>query len=373
MGINPLPGTKKIVADVRVGPKRQGFKRPRRRKVFPNTEAGREAATLWVAAMMGKRIDAVDDEPMRTFDGAYQFYVKRSKFTSLNPVTQKKYRYRLGKFLEFAAARGKLFLYEFSENDAEDYANCVMQNFAGRGIENRLMLASDLFEVELNRQSPTIKRNPFKETKKTGYETEDEIPYLEEDIVYEIFRNAKRREFLILLILYSTAMRVQELEKLPKANVTPTLTIIEKQAKPSGTKWKPKGNKEASIPHEQVTWEAYQELYTLNPPGKWVLLGDRPAGKGYLDKMCSRMRERFATSAPHIPYFTPHSFRRSLATHLGEKGERAEIVQKILRHTDIKTTLRYYMKITPASVRQGIAQIQGPLAEISRQLKSKCP
>lgn len=368
MGINPLPGTKKIVADVRVGPKRQGFKRPRRRKVFPNTEAGRDRATLWVAAQLGKRIDDDDDTYGRTFQDAFDFYVERSKFKSLIELTQKKYRFRLSEFVRFAAGRGKVFLHEFTQQDAEAYAAFVNKKYEGKGIENRLLLASEFFNVELDRDGCSFSRNPFRSVKKSGFDSGNEIEYLEEDVVYEILRIAQRREALILLILYSTGMRVQELEKLPKKKVLPDRTIIEKQHLP-GTKWRPKANKEAAIPHDKATWRAYQELYSLNPPGDWVLRGDRPAGKGYLDAMCSRMRKRFAKTAPHIPYFTPHSFRRSLGTHLAERGVRAEIVQQILRHTRITTTLKYYVKITPKLVREGIEPIQAPLRKISRHLK----
>ncbi len=369
MGINPIPGTKKLVADVRIGPKRQGFKRPRRRKVFPNSEAGRDQATLWIAAQLGRRPEDPDDFFGRSFDDAYDFYIVRSKFTSLIEHTQSKNRYRLSEFVNFATSRGKLFLHEFSQKDAEAYAAFVMKHYSGKGREARLLLASDFFRVEIDRDGSVLTRNPFRSVKKSGYDTVNDIEYLEEDIVYEILRLAQRREALIIMILYSTGMRVQELEQLLKKNVRPDRTIIERKPTAQGPTWRPKMDKEAVIPHDKTTWNAYQELYNINPAGDWVLCGDRAAGKGYLDAMCKRMRKRFTKEAPHIPHFTPHSFRRSLGTHLAERGVRAEIVQKILRHTDLKTTLKYYVKITPQLVRDGIAPIQAPLRKISRQLK----
>jgi integrase len=365
MAITILPKKKQICADIRVHGQRK-------RKVFPNTPTGNLRAINWIAAMKSEKPNLPGTTmEWRSFADALDFYCLRTKFTSLDPVTQKKYRYRLTEFVNFAAGRGKEYMHEFTQSDAEAYGNYIIGKNKGKGREGRLLLASDLFRIEIDRDDASIIKNPFRSVKKSGYGTDTEIKFIEEDTFYEILEHATERERAVIIILYTTGMRTQELEQLRKSNVSKDQTVIERKVT-GGNRWLPKGNKEATIPHDKVTHAAYQALYSLNPPGDWVLCGDRPAGKGHLEGLFRRMRYRLKKTAPHIEHFTAHSFRRTLGTHLAEKGVRAEIVQKILRHTDIRTTLKYYVKITPKLVREGISPVQtGRLVKISRELKSK--
>ena len=53
-----------------------------------------------------------------------------------------------------------------------------------------------------------------------------------------------------------------------------------------------------------------------------------------------------------------HAFRPGLGTALANAGVSPAIVQRTLRHTDIKTTLRFYVYADDATQREALAQIQ---------------
>jgi integrase len=54
-----------------------------------------------------------------------------------------------------------------------------------------------------------------------------------------------------------------------------------------------------------------------------------------------------------------HSFRRSLATNLYTLGVKPKVIQAILRHSDIGTTLSYYVETPEAESREAIGKLEG--------------
>jgi integrase len=56
--------------------------------------------------------------------------------------------------------------------------------------------------------------------------------------------------------------------------------------------------------------------------------------------------------------FGLHAFRHALGTALADKRVSPKVVQSILRHADIKTTLRYYVHVDDDVQREALAQIQ---------------
>jgi len=53
-----------------------------------------------------------------------------------------------------------------------------------------------------------------------------------------------------------------------------------------------------------------------------------------------------------------HAFRHGLGTALANAGVSPAIVQRTLRHTDIKTTMRFYIHADADTQREALAQIQ---------------
>jgi integrase len=59
-----------------------------------------------------------------------------------------------------------------------------------------------------------------------------------------------------------------------------------------------------------------------------------------------------------------HAFRRSLASNLYSCGVAPKIIQAILRHSDIGTTLQYYVQTSDAEARAALSKIEGWINEI---------
>jgi integrase len=59
-----------------------------------------------------------------------------------------------------------------------------------------------------------------------------------------------------------------------------------------------------------------------------------------------------------LPRAGMHAFRHGLGTALANAGVSPAIVQRTLRHTDIKTTLRFYVHADERTQREALAQIQ---------------
>jgi integrase len=53
-----------------------------------------------------------------------------------------------------------------------------------------------------------------------------------------------------------------------------------------------------------------------------------------------------------------HSFRRSLASNLYELGVKPKVIQAILRHSDVRTTMSWYIETQDADSRQALAKME---------------
>jgi site-specific recombinase XerD len=55
----------------------------------------------------------------------------------------------------------------------------------------------------------------------------------------------------------------------------------------------------------------------------------------------------------------PHCFRRSLASNLYTLGVKPKVIQAILRHSDIATTLGFYVETPESEPREALDKLMG--------------
>ena len=66
-----------------------------------------------------------------------------------------------------------------------------------------------------------------------------------------------------------------------------------------------------------------------------------------------------------------HAFRRGLSTTLHELGVPSETIQKIMRHEDVSTTQKHYIKVSGETEKAAMGQLEAAL--LDRDLARKQP
>jgi integrase/recombinase XerD len=150
----------------------------------------------------------------------------------------------------------------------------------------------------------------------------------------EKMRDACRevRDLAIIDLLYSTGMRVGELVNLDRAD----LDFEQRECVVFG-----KGDKE-----RRVYFDAKAKIHLMDYLSKRT--DDNPALFVTLDSPHTRLkisgveiRLRRLGRLLSLNRIHPHKFRRTMATRAIDKGMPIELVQKILGHSQIDTTMQY--------------------------------
>lgn len=145
------------------------------------------------------------------------------------------------------------------------------------------------------------------------------------------------RNYAMLLLLYSTGLRVSELVSLPINSCNLSAGFLRVIGK---------GNKERLVPFGEVAKTAVESYIDHSRP---AILKDRRSSSLFVTgraKAMTRMRfwqiisETARASGIRAP-ISPHMLRHSFATHLLANGADLRAVQLMLGHADIATTQIY--------------------------------
>ncbi len=174
--------------------------------------------------------------------------------------------------------------------------------------------------------------------------------FLSEDALEKLFTHAQkgnsdneRRNYVMLLLLYATGMRISELTDLNISSIDFEVGCI---------KIKGKGNKERIVPLQQETQLLLRDyLHTLYPlflNKTKQKLNDILFPSFYDGKLKPMTRQSFwsyikdlALKAGISASLSPHQIRHSLATHLLHKGAHLRSIQLLLGHENLKTVQVY--------------------------------
>ena len=138
----------------------------------------------------------------------------------------------------------------------------------------------------------------------------------------------------MLCLIYSCGLRRSELLSLKPGDIDSKRNLVViRQAK---------GKKDRMAPLSPVLLVMLREYATKYKPDKksWLFEG---LGKGTPYSTRS-LQEVIQAAKQKVGIMKPgsiHSLRHSFATHLIDRGTDISMIQKLLGHNDIKTTLRY--------------------------------
>ena len=247
----------------------------------------------------------------------------------LNQKTIKAYRTDLQQFISF-----KNRLDDISKESIFEYVGTLNMRYKPRSVRRKIAsLRAFLQYLEEDQQ---IKENPFRKLK-LRIRTPKDIADSSGQKKKSAIQNA-----LVLELLFSTGMRVGELCKLLKADISiesGSLLIMGKGAK----------ERVLQIGSMSVI-ELLREHCSQSECPRGALLVNRK-GRPLSEQSVRAIVKKYALRADTQMHITPHMFRHSFATALVEANVDIRCIQKLLGHSSILTT-QIYTDVSTAKQRE---------------------
>ncbi len=246
--------------------------------------------------------------------------------------TIKGYLLHVEKYLEFSELKEK----EVNQQTAKEFV-LLQLNKKDPASVGHAVFALKYFFKEILCQELNIP-NPKRNKKIPEILTKEEVKRM-----IELTDNIKHK--LILKVLYGCGLRVSEVINLKKTDINFQESLIHIKLA------KGKRDRFVKVPESlKKELESYCNLLseeTLFPSNRGGKLTKKTIGK---------IVDNSAKKAQIKKRVYPHLLRHSFATHLLENGTDLRIIQKLLGHSDIKTT-QIYTQISQASIKN----IKSPL------------
>lgn len=213
-----------------------------------------------------------------------------------------------------------------SEKDIENYLLNVIVPKYGKSTQNQHINAIKFYYeqvLKLPRTKYIIER-PRKDFK---------VPVVLDRFEAEALLNqlTNKKHFCIIALLYSCGLRIGELLNLKIQDIDSKRMLI--QIKCS------KGNKDRLIPLPKSILQLLREYYRIYQPKAYLFEG--VDGQKYSPSSVRKIIKRAAKKAKINKDLCAHTLRHSYATHLLESGTDLRLIQKLLGHSNIKTTEIY--------------------------------
>jgi site-specific recombinase XerD len=260
-------------------------------------------------------------------------------FKGFSSKTIKSYMYNSEKFLDYLDRSSQ----KCDEKAVKEYFQKLHdKNYDVSTI--RLIKASlDFLIKKVLGKNFAIEEIPYPKKKKT-------LPkVLSKEEIKIIFDETPNQKYkLILKMLYSSGIRLNELINLKREDIDPNRKTI---LVPQG-----KGKKDRiTLLSESLSKELFD--YVCKTEFKTKYLFESSRTKKYSQKTIQKILEK--SSRKLNKKVTPHMLRHSFATHLLESGTDIRYIQKLLGHSNLETT-SIYTKVANTN----LLKIKSPLDDL---------
>lgn len=176
--------------------------------------------------------------------------------------------------------------------------------------------------------------------------------------VRQLLSQVKNPKHLALLMTtYATGLRASEVTRLRLSDLSPergTLRVI-----------RGKGNRDRTVMLSPELWQILAAYIESHKPKEWLFEGRNPT-EPYAVRSLQSIVQKARKSAGLRKTISTHTLRHSFATHLLESGTDVRLIQELLGHANIETTLRY----THVSAQQ-LSKVVSPLDDLLADLRGE--
>lgn len=152
----------------------------------------------------------------------------------------------------------------------------------------------------------------------------------------------------VVMTAYGSGLRISEACRLQVGDIDSQRMVIHVRLAKGGR------DRFVQLP-ERVLFTLRQYWATEHPKGPYLFPGQKPGRTISVDAVRSQLHKA-AAKAGVVKRVTPHILRHTFATHLLELGTDIRVIQMLLGHRSIRTTLRY-TQVT----KEHIARTQSPV------------
>jgi site-specific recombinase XerD len=262
------------------------------------------------------------------------------RLKGLSPVTQQMYLRCAERFVAYhhrsPTALGEAEIRAFLDH-------LVRERRVGRSTHGVYVAAIQfLYRVTLDRAA-TVRRIPY--PRRTTERLPEILSPAEVEQLLAAVGRLKHRA--MLMVAYGAGLRVSELCALVPTDIDSQRMVIRVRAG--------KGDKDRYVMLSTRLLATLRAYWRVRPPGEFLFPSPRP-GKPLSRAAVWRLVHRTARRARLRKRVTPHTLRHCFATHLLEAGTDIRVIQVLLGHRSLRTTLRY----TRVS-REHVGAVQSPL------------
>jgi len=171
-----------------------------------------------------------------------------------------------------------------------------------------------------------------------------------EEITKMFFMEKNPKHRLLLMLVYSSGLRVSEVVALKKEHIDLSRQVIYIR--------QGKGRKDRSTMLSEKAAQFIKEYYNFYEIEKWVFPG-MPQNKHLSIRSAQYIFDKAIKNAQIIKKISIHGLRHSFATHLLESGTDIRYIQELLGHASLRTTERY-----THVAKRNVLNIKSPLDSI---------
>jgi len=277
-------------------------------------------------------------ESFRPVAGEY-FNKLLDKRYSWNTIkTYVRYFSNFAKYFEYKSLK------DIQQKEIELYINMLVKKGISESAQKQIICTIRFYYIEVLRISPQY----YRLTQPKKSETLPTVLAFSEIIqIFSKIDNLKHK--CMVYMGYATGLRISEVVAVKLSELDfERKTIMVRAAK---------GKKDRTVMLSDKLALLLRDYISKYEPKRWLFEGQ--LDEQYSDRSLQSLFKRAFDSTDIKKHVTFHTLRHSFATHLLEAGTDLRIIQELLGHANIQTTVRY----THVSVRD-IKNIQSPLDKL---------